>query len=463
MPSSKVTTTVKRLSQFLPFLIVVLVGVPTVGMAGNETAKLFGLRTIPVPVVGTGSMYPSLFWSKAEGGPEDEAKQVVEEYRTTPHLYRRFGGITILGHVLFHKSVGYGDMVAFKNAKTTEILQSEGKDTGAGFIKRVIGIPGDTIELRDGFVYRNDSLLSEPYIDAPRSTYGGTGLADCIKSVIPLGYYFVLGDNRKVSSDSRYELGLIQEGDIEFTLPYDDQQIYHSLWRDTSKDSELLGQPSLSADEFLSLVNGERKLKGVARLTLKQSLIKSATARGEHLLKDPKTSYDMKQAVASSGYTNILLGEFVSHGHFTAKELLENLLFNSGTAKQIINKDYTDLGIAAVDREVNGCPTQIIVGHLGGYIEASYDQSTVDSWHALLNNLSSTIPSWEAAVGNNNINQDKLSTLLTILHRRQSLAMEIVAVMDKKAWLTDDQLQRIKNDSSDASTAETLATELNKQ
>ncbi len=451
----------KRIFHTLPFIILVAVGVPIVGMAGNEMSKILGLKPVPVPVVGTGSMYPSLFWSTSEGGPEDESKKIVEEYRNTPHLYRRFRGVTLFGQTFGLRRVGQGDMVAFQNAQTAAILAEEGKNTDAGFIKRVIGVPGDTIELRDGFVYRNEVLLKEPYIALARSTYGGDSLQDCVKLSLGPGKYFVLGDNRKVSSDSRFELGLIDESDIEYVLPYPQQSIYVSLYRDTSKDAELLGEPSLASREFVNLLNAKRQSAGVAQLSLSAGLAKSSTLRGEKLLQDPNTSYGMQQAVRSAGYSNIILGEFVSYGHFSAQELLENLLFNTNTAKQVLNSEYSDLGISAVNREVNGCPSQVIVGHLGGYVPADYSEDNIGSWRRLRDNLLEVIPSWERAVGDERVNQGDLSQLLTILRRRLSLAQEIVGTMEKKEWLSASQESRIQSDNQDAEAAETLARLLN--
>jgi signal peptidase I len=461
MPKSKII--IHQIFRILPFIVVVFVSTPLVGIAYIEATKLLGLRTIPVQVVGTGSMYPSLFWTTAEGGPEDESKTVVEEYRTTPHLYRLFPGFIFAGHTFLRRVIGYGDIVSFKNDKTSEILKANSQNTTSGFIKRVIGLPGDTLELRDGFVYRNGLLIEEPYLSSPRSTYGGTSLKDCVLVTVPEKSYFVLGDNRKVSSDSRFELGYVHEGDIQYILPYSEQKIYQSLWRDTSHDRELLGSPTLITSEFIGLVNNQRNINSVKKLTLKSPLINSAQLRGEKLLLDDKTGYSLKQAVESAGYTNIVLGEFVSYGHFTAKELLENLVFNPATAKQIMNQDYSDIGISQVSREINGCPTQIIVGHLGGYIPASYDQATVSNWVALRDNLQVVLPSWEAAVGYDNINQEKLALLLTIFRRRLSLAKEIIGTMEKNAWLTRDQEQKIKSDDADVRAAEALTQELNKE
>lgn len=70
------------------------------------------------------------------------------------------------------------------------------------YIKRVIGLPGETVTFRNGYVYINGVRLDESYIDGPitfcdRQVY-------CNIGPIPEGYVFVLGDHRDDSQDSRY-------------------------------------------------------------------------------------------------------------------------------------------------------------------------------------------------------------------------------------------------------------------
>lgn len=65
------------------------------------------------------------------------------------------------------------------------------------YVKRVIGLPGDTIEIRDGQVYRNGEALHEPYIKEAMNA----GMNQSWE--IPAGHVFVMGDNRNNSNDSR--------------------------------------------------------------------------------------------------------------------------------------------------------------------------------------------------------------------------------------------------------------------
>ncbi len=71
------------------------------------------------------------------------------------------------------------------------------KDPSRDFIKRVIAIPGDTIEIKDGRVFVNQQLMNEPYIlSKTRGDYPLT--------TVPEGHIFVMGDNRNNSEDSRF-------------------------------------------------------------------------------------------------------------------------------------------------------------------------------------------------------------------------------------------------------------------
>jgi signal peptidase I len=70
------------------------------------------------------------------------------------------------------------------------------RDPSRDFVKRVIGAPGDEVEIRRGVVYVNGEELEEPYLEAH-------DLSDMVPLSLQPGEYFVLGDNRPSSNDSR--------------------------------------------------------------------------------------------------------------------------------------------------------------------------------------------------------------------------------------------------------------------
>src|SRR3989344_1393801 len=71
------------------------------------------------------------------------------------------------------------------------------------FIKRVIGLPGETIMVKSGRVYINGKMLNEVYLPEDYTTNEKSFLREGVPYKIPVGYYMVFGDNRGFSSDSR--------------------------------------------------------------------------------------------------------------------------------------------------------------------------------------------------------------------------------------------------------------------
>ena len=93
-------------------------------------------------------------------------------------------------------------------------------DQDKEYIKRVIGMPGDTIEIKEGKLYINGQVVEQPFINKEilvnKTVYiddftleGLTG-----ETTVPEGKYFVMGDNRGVSRDSRL-IGFIDRSAIE--------------------------------------------------------------------------------------------------------------------------------------------------------------------------------------------------------------------------------------------------------
>lgn len=76
-------------------------------------------------------------------------------------------------------------------------------DPSEQFVKRIIAIPGDTIEIRQGNVYVNGEKLTEPYVSRGAQLAGFVSRDELASRTVPADSYFVMGDNRRGSRDSR--------------------------------------------------------------------------------------------------------------------------------------------------------------------------------------------------------------------------------------------------------------------
>lgn len=91
----------------------------------------------------------------------------------------------------------YEDIVILSYSKSVE------------YVKRVIAKGGDTVEIKDTVLYLNDQPVKEDYISTE-------AYDDFVKVTVPVGTYFVMGDNRVNSSDSRYAaLGFVEKDAID--------------------------------------------------------------------------------------------------------------------------------------------------------------------------------------------------------------------------------------------------------
>lgn len=116
---------------------------------------------------------------------------VMQGYRVSgacmePHLWT---GERVLVSKLTYTLGGprRGDIIVFQYPR----------DPSQTYVKRVIGLPGETVTIKNGQVFVDDRLLPEPYRVNPAH-------GDMAARYVPHDQYFVMGDNRDVSDDSRY-------------------------------------------------------------------------------------------------------------------------------------------------------------------------------------------------------------------------------------------------------------------
>lgn len=84
---------------------------------------------------------------------------------------------------------------------------------GKDYIKRIIGKPQDKVKIADGKVFVNNQVLEEDYLLLDVKTFAGSFIKEGVSYEVPSDTYFLLGDNRMNSSDSR-EFGFVKKADI---------------------------------------------------------------------------------------------------------------------------------------------------------------------------------------------------------------------------------------------------------
>ena len=108
-----------------------------------------------------------------------------------------------------NKTFNNGDiLVLYKLSKIErfDVVVLTEADDNEKIIKRVIGMPGDTVAIKNGDIYINDEKINDEY------AYGET--SDYERIILDDDEYFILGDNRLISKDSRY-FGPVKEKDIK--------------------------------------------------------------------------------------------------------------------------------------------------------------------------------------------------------------------------------------------------------
>lgn len=433
------------------FSVLVITALFSVGYRVFYSFVLYPVAYINVS--GTGSMYPTFPRGSSETSQSKE-KEVV----ATPRMIKYPNGFSFNGKEYFRSSLSKGDLVSFYSGDKA-------------LIKRIVGTPGDVLEIRSGLVYINNEPQKEPYTALPHSTFGGDFVPECKKITVPEDSYFVLGDNRKESNDSRFDVGFVDKKSIDTFLPLEFQKgVWDKKWRDTAKDLEDSTKIKLDIPAFVENINQLRQKSGKPQLIYKTELGESSRLRAENIFSTGIFDEKAEGAVSTADafrkveYWKPVYGEIPVQGYFSSEELFNYLVEFDMTKNFILDEDFTEMGIAVIEDSLNNCPTQLIVIHFAGYVPPNYDKATIDSWDNLLKKLKEIKPGWVAAKNYDQFyekNKRDIDKVVSIINDRIDALEPIVAKMKKNEWLSDSELKYLDLDASLGDEQENLANKLN--
>ncbi len=137
--------------------------------------------------------------------PSSSMEPTLHCARPAPGCEARFNDRVIANRFILHfRSPHRGEIVVFD--PPADVAQKCG--AGGTYVKRIIGLPGETIAVENGVVFINGTQLDESYLDD-----GSAGGPDYPATQLGDGEYFMMGDNRAMSCDSRV-WGPIERGDM---------------------------------------------------------------------------------------------------------------------------------------------------------------------------------------------------------------------------------------------------------
>ncbi len=325
-----------------------------------------------------------------------------------------------------------GDIVSFINEETR----------GLHYLKRIVGLAGEQISIKNGAVFINGKVLQEDYTLNNLPTYGNTALIDCEGYTIPKDHYMVLGDNRIVSSDSRV-LGFIQEDDIDGVIKTNTGEKFASEQRQLE-----ISKVNVSPETFLKKLNEQRIKNNSSNLVTHTTLNQLAKKRTEQIrdkFEDWKNnSVPADKMLEESGYRFNRVHEFVTFGYLDEQAIIDQIFDSPAEKDNFLSTQYTEVGIGVTEKTNKECTFPVISIILSWPAVPTYDKAVLDNWSREISINNQSLSNLQTWVGYSGIDQAKLKKLINMIAEMQQIATRIYNKEKNREWLTQKDYQDIK-------------------
>lgn len=327
-------------------------------------------------------------------------------------------------------SISYGDVVSFNNLETGNL----------NYIKRVIGMPGDSVVIKNGTVSVNGQVLSEPYTYEQFPTYGNTFLLDCREYTVPVNSYMLLGDNRTVSMDSRV-LGFVDKKNIRGIIKSDIQPEFQNTAAPAKQAS------MASAVKIVERINTARTVKQQPPLISNPKLDAVAAKRAEYVKNNPedwKMQQDINQFLTGQKYGYNLAHEYVTFGYLTDQQIFNQINESVVDKEYMLSPKFYEIGIGTTTVTSQACTYPVTVIILSWPSNPTYSSEILTMWKQEVDALSKIIPEMQKYVGAPGLNQNQLKTIINKLSEVSEIANRVYTKIKANEWLTDKDNQDIE-------------------
>ncbi|MDQ3239070.1 MAG: signal peptidase I [bacterium] len=328
------------------------------------------------------------------------------------------------------------DIVSIKNQETD----------GMYYLKRIVGMPGENISIKNGYVTINDQVLDEPYVFHQSSTYGNTSILECLDYKIPPNHFAVFGDNRLASTDSRV-IGLIKKDDVEGVIKTNLKVEYLTQ---TQKQNVL--SKSIDSKKFVEELNIHRNSTSSGSLRFSEKLNSVAAQRGQ-IVNDQFDSWKQKLVplegvLDKSNYRYNLAHEYITFGYLDEKSLVEQIIDSSKEKKKFLSSEYLDVGVSTVQRSFGSCSYPIITVIIAWPSNPEYSEKEINYWATEVKTTKLALSSLQQYIGDSTYDQAKVRRYITAMARLNQIANYYHTKVKNSEWFDKKQNERDKNEYS---------------